>query len=59
MRKNAKNCFFLNDFFTYYIQKYLIFAPEFRKVWFTYGESIRFGMIWFTIISLGLVVLGL
>ena len=58
MRKNAKNCCFLNVFFTYCIQKYLIFAPEFRKVWFTYGESIRFGMIWFTIISLGLVVLG-
>ena len=56
MRKNAKNCFFLNDFFTYYIQKYLIYAPEFRKVWVTYGDSIRFGMIWFTIIRLGLVV---
>lgn len=35
MRKNAKNCCFLNDFFTYYIQKYLIL----------HQNSERFGLL--------------
>ena len=49
--------FFERFFHLLYTEKPYL-CTRIQKGLFSYGESIRFGMIWFTIISLGLVVLG-